>query len=963
MSTLEILQEALRDKYKVDREIGAGGMATVYRAEDLKHHRQVAIKVLRPELAASLGTDRFLREIEMAARLQHPHVLPLYDSGAAAGFLYYVMPFVEGESLRDKLSRDGSLPVEVAVQLVREVASALDYAHTHGVVHRDIKPENILLSGGHAVVADFGIARALDAASGGEKLTGMGLSIGTPAYMSPEQATASDEVDARSDVYSLGCVLYESLAGQPAFSGPSIQSVITKSISGPRPHVRSIRKTIPLAIDEVIVKSLAQDPAERYPSAAAFSDALGKALMGEMAGGRRRWVPMVVGVLTACLLVGGWVGYQKWTNRSPVKNGAELIAVLPFTTAGSGVDLLGEGMVDLLSTNLNAVGGINTVDPRSVLSRWHKRKSTGDRADALAVGRSLDAGSVLMGSVVSAGTSVRIYAELSSVTGETLARVQVNGPADNVIALVDSLSLSLLREIWSSKEPIPSLRLGAITSTSVDAIRAYMEGEQYYRKANWDSAISAFTRAVTADSTFALANFRLALSIGWTGGWQAEQSVNATEAAYRNLKRLPERDRALITGYRLFTLGRLEAVDSLRHYVNQYPKDPDGWFMMADAQFHLRALLPLSPAELKAPFDSVIKLDPTLVAAYFHPIEMTLQYRDSVGYQSYMARMDSAAPSEESGVYRLSGQAVWGPNPDSVLLSIMGQRHMAGGGGAALMSRFSEDHTDPHVIEQAAAALAGSAGQQNQAWANMSMSRASILVGLGELKAAQAVADSVILFSPDMGMGVKAIPIFVGLAPKSTLPIPPEIQQRMDVAVTKSIYPAEYRLNFDLSAGDLAGARHVLDLAMAPSNPFTPEMRSMLTAFRGWSKVLAGDTVGGIAEMKSGLRGAGHFGVDWNSSHLRFRLAQYLASRPATREEGIKYLRNGFDGGTDVTYLPLSKLLLARALEDKGDRAGAAAAYSHFLRLWKDADPSLQARIDEAKEGLKRTTGELPTSQ
>ncbi|MEO8295190.1 MAG: protein kinase, partial [Gemmatimonadota bacterium] len=692
MSTLEILQESLRDKYKVDREIGAGGMATVYTAEDLKHHRQVAIKVLRPELAASIGSERFLREIELAARLQHPHVLPLYDSGAAAGFLYYVMPFVEGESLRDKLTRDGSLPVDVAVELVREVASALDYAHTHGVIHRDIKPENILLSGGHAVVADFGIARALDAASaaGGEKLTGMGLSIGTPAYMSPEQATASDEVDARSDVYSLGCVLYESLAGQPAFSGPSIQSVITKSISGPRPHVRSIRKTIPVAIDEVIVQSLAQDPAERYPSAAAFSDALGKAFMGEMTGGRHRWMPTVAGAVAACLIVGGWIGYRAWATRSPVRNGAELIAVLPFSTVGTGVDLLGEGMVDLLSTNLNAVGGISTVDPRTVLSRWHKRQSTGDRNEALAVGKSLDAGSVLMGSVVSAGASVRINAELSSVTGETLARVQVNGPSDNVIALVDSLSLSLLREIWRSHEPIPSLRLGAITSNSVDAIRFYMQGEQFYREAEWDSAIAAFSSAVQADSTFALANFRLALSLGWNGGYQAPASNKAAEAAYRNISRLPDRDRALISGYRMFTLGRVEAIDSLRQYVSLYPKDPDGWFMLGDAQYHLRALSSLSPAQLRAPFDSVIRLDPTLAAAYFHPIEISLANRDSAGYAQYMSKVDSLpqVPGELAG-YQEAGAAVWGPQADSVLVAFSARRHQPGAVQGAILSRYS----------------------------------------------------------------------------------------------------------------------------------------------------------------------------------------------------------------------------------------------------------------------------------
>src|SRR5881398_3244428 len=212
------LQAALADRYTIERELGRGGMATVYLAQDRKHHRQVGIKVLKPELAAALGPERFLREIETAARLNHPHILPLHDSGEATGLLYYVMPYVEGETLRNRLDRAGQLPVAEAVQIVREVADALSHAHSHDVVHRDIKPENILLEAGHAVVADFGIARAITAA-GGEQLTATGLAVGTPAYMSPEQAAGDSVLDGRSDVYALGCVLYEMLAGEPPFTG------------------------------------------------------------------------------------------------------------------------------------------------------------------------------------------------------------------------------------------------------------------------------------------------------------------------------------------------------------------------------------------------------------------------------------------------------------------------------------------------------------------------------------------------------------------------------------------------------------------------------------------------------------------------------------------------------------------------------------------------------------------------
>src|SRR5213080_1240039 len=267
------VQAALAGRYTIERELGRGGMAAVYLAQDRKHHRPVAIKVLKPELAAALGPERFLREIDTAARLTHPHILPLHDSGEAAGWLYYVMPYVEGETLRDRLEREGQLPLEEAVRITREVASALSYAHAHDVVHRDVKPENILLSGGEAVVADFGIARAITRAAG-SGLTEAGIPVGTPAYMSPEQASAARAVDGRSDIYSLGCVLYEMLVGEPPYTGPSAQMVIAKRFTDPVPSVRRLRDTIPPAIDGAVSKALGKAPADRFVTAAQFAEAL-----------------------------------------------------------------------------------------------------------------------------------------------------------------------------------------------------------------------------------------------------------------------------------------------------------------------------------------------------------------------------------------------------------------------------------------------------------------------------------------------------------------------------------------------------------------------------------------------------------------------------------------------------------------------------------------------------------------
>ncbi|MDB4879753.1 MAG: protein kinase, partial [Gemmatimonadetes bacterium] len=268
-----LLEATLAERYRIEGEAGAGGMATVYVARDIRHGRRVAIKVLHPELSAMLGGDRFLAEIKTTAALQHPHILPLFDSGSADGHLYYVMPFVEGETLRVRLTRETQLPIADAVGIARQVASALEHAHRRGVVHRDIKPENILLQDGQALVADFGIALAVQSA-GGQRMTQTGLSLGTPQYMSPEQAMGEREITARSDVYALGAITYEMLVGEPPFTGPTTQSIVARVMTEePRPLVAQ-RKSIPPAVEAAVLTALEKLPADRFGSAAGFSAAL-----------------------------------------------------------------------------------------------------------------------------------------------------------------------------------------------------------------------------------------------------------------------------------------------------------------------------------------------------------------------------------------------------------------------------------------------------------------------------------------------------------------------------------------------------------------------------------------------------------------------------------------------------------------------------------------------------------------
>ena len=332
MPDLARIQGALADRYRIERELGAGGMATVYLAHDLKHERQVAVKVLRPALAYALGPERFLREIATTANLHHPHILPLYDSGraveASGVFLYYVMPLVEGESLRDRLKREKQLPLDDALRIAREVADALSYAHGHGVIHRDIKPENILLESGHALVADFGIARAVSGA-GTDRLTDTGLALGTPTYMSPEQAAGDPNVDGRSDLYALGCVLYEMLAGQPPFTGPTVQSIAHQHLTATPPPITQLRPAVPAVVVAALERSLAKNPADRFNPVGQFAQALSSSeplAPGGAPGfpGRRM---ALIGLLALCALAGAMLLIRSLGQRDSILTIGETVQV------------------------------------------------------------------------------------------------------------------------------------------------------------------------------------------------------------------------------------------------------------------------------------------------------------------------------------------------------------------------------------------------------------------------------------------------------------------------------------------------------------------------------------------------------------------------------------------------------------------------------------------------------------
>ena len=506
-SELESLRAALAERYALERELGRGGMATVYLARDLKHGRLVAIKVLRPEIAAALGPERFLREIEVAARLTHPHILPLHDSGQAGGFLFYVMPYIEGESLRDRLEREGQLPVEEALRITREVASALSYAHSHDVVHRDIKPENILLSGGEAVVADFGIARAITQAAG-NKLTETGIPVGTPSYMSPEQASGAVPIDGRSDVYSLACVLYEMLVGEPPYTGPTAQVVIAKRFTDPVPSVRRLRDTIPPTMDAAITKALAKAPTDRFATAAQFGEALeAPAQRARDTGRRTSRLAAGAGLAATLVVAAAGLFVLSRPHGTPALAGppGQSIAVLPF------VNVSGAPQEEYLSDGISEelINALSKLPQLKVVARPSSFAFKGKNEDVRQIGQALQVATVLGGSVRRAANRLRVTAQLTDArNGYNLWSETYDREMGDVFAVEDGISHAIMKALQMHLVSEDSLTLLRRPTHDVEAYDLYLKGRYFYDKAGFgpvQQALAYFQQALAHDSNYALA--------------------------------------------------------------------------------------------------------------------------------------------------------------------------------------------------------------------------------------------------------------------------------------------------------------------------------------------------------------------------------------------------------------------------------------------------------------------------
>jgi serine/threonine-protein kinase len=574
----ERLSSALAGRYRLERELGRGGMATVYLAQDLRHDRRVALKVLHPELGLGTGPERFLHEIRITARLDHPHILPVHDSGEAAGLLWYTMPYVEGESLRDRLERAGPLPVEEALRLVRQAADALDCAHRHGVVHRDVKPENVLVSGGHARVADFGIARALEAA-GSERLTGTGITVGTPAYMSPEQAAGATKLDGRSDIYSLGCVLYELLAGEPPFTGSTPQAVIARRFVEPPPPIRRVRGAVPAAVEAVLTRALAREPADRFQTAAEFAERLADAELAPASvrlphptvtqstrshrPGRPRVVSrgLVFGLaaFVAALVLVLWRqsdrSQTKAAGASVLESPATLrVAVLPFEQLGDSADAdFAAGLSDEIRGKLAALAELEVIAGAS------SGEYRGTTKPPQQVARELGVRYLLVGKLRSEKLGGRVQVRVSPELVEVGARgppttkwqAAFEAPLTGVFEVQAAIASQVAEALGVALGIRERQALATRPTKNLAAYQAYRRGEALWGEAGATSpaiirqAVPYYEQAVALDSGFVEAWYRLAgahLQIYGSGGTLSPaEAAAARTAAERALAVAPDR--------------------------------------------------------------------------------------------------------------------------------------------------------------------------------------------------------------------------------------------------------------------------------------------------------------------------------------------------------------------------------------------------------------------------------------
>ena len=951
------LADALRDRYALDRELGRGGMATVYLARDLKHDRLVALKVLHAELATTLGPERFQHEIKLAARLQHPHILSVHDSGEAAGRLWFTMPYVEGESLRDRLRRERQLPAEDALRITHEAALALDYAHRHDVIHRDVKPENILLlSDGSTVVTDFGIARALG--GGAEHLTQTGMVVGTPAYMSPEQAAGDHALGPRTDIYSLACVLYEMLAGEPPFTGPTAQAVIAKRLQGAPPRIGQVRPSVPREVEQALTRALALVPADRFSNMAEFSRSLAAQattvpLTPAVSGPRntgRRFALRAAGVVAILAL--GVVGLR----LSGLIGGSSLVAegalaardqlVLTEFVDRANDSALAAAVTEAFRVDFSQsrLVGLASGDRIRAALRRMQRPDTSRLTAAMGREVALREGlkAVLVGEISRLGDGYVISSQLLGAdSGQVLAGYrEAAEAASEIIPAVDRLSSALRRRIGESLARVrANPPLAAVTTGSLDALRQYSLGLRAHNTGRFEDALALYQSATRLDSTFAMAWQGVAIVL-WNMGRDPGRQLDALARAYALRDRLPERER-FSTEARYFDEMQGDA-----------PKARESW----------RALLALDPQNAAALtnlglitwFDGdldeasdlaarAIRADSGSLPAYTNLVDAQVTLGDFTAAETTLARWRARfgphAPYHNQVGLMANARGQYDSATRAFRRAFKAGEPPADRAAAAWflgsVERTQGRLAEARRLDRLAAQLDGTGGMAlrpvlNDVWT-------AVYLGVGRERAVQRL-DSLMA-----GPGYAALQ--VTSRPYEEIATLYAMSGRADRGT--EVFEDGKR------AVELSGPAGAGLLRQRWHRMLSPGVQAAAMLQNGRFREA-------VATYREGRTAFGY--TNWLPEiGTALDRAGATDSALAVYQE---YLGSSFNFRIFTDPQNLARVLrrTGELYEARGDRTRAAASYQRFVDLWRNADPVLQPEVAEVKRRLAGLTAEAPMS-
>jgi len=982
------LEQVLGPGYRVERELGGGGMSRVFVAEDLSLGRQVVIKVLAPELSSELSAERFRREIQLAARLQHPHIVPLFSAGHSGDLLYFTMPYVEGQSLRSKLVSGGELPVADAVRILRDVASALSYAHQHGVVHRDIKPENVLVSGVHAVVTDFGVAKALSDAAKGSTLTSAGLALGTPAYMAPEQAAADPATDHRADLYALGVLGYELLTGAPPFQGRGPAQLLAAHATESPEDISRRRATIPPPLASLLMRLLEKRPADRPQSAedvlreleaattpsglaptfTVSAQPVSATKSGERESNRRILLGMAGALVLA--IAGGGIWYARRATTQPLNANAMVIA--PFRVAGADPSLryLREGMVDLLAAKFTGEQGPSATDPRTVMSAWARKARSADNdlpeMDAVRLAEQLGAGRLLLGGIVGTSRHVVLTASVLQVpSGRIAGRATAEGPPDSLAALVDRLSVQLLAGEVAGGEQLTQLM-----SMPASAVRGYLGGRAAYRRGDYTTAIAQFVQALESDSTFAHAALGLAVAGNWGGS--DEERDRGVRLAWRSRHRLSPKDRAyleLFAGPRYPLPGTpSEFIQAGRRAAEIASDNPEVWYEYGDALYHTGPTIGLDNSfrDAASAFRRALALDPTFAAPREHLIDIAARDGDTAAVRTlsrdYLARTDNfgTAPYTRWRIALALGdsqelqriRAGFAQMPVTALTRII---------GFGLM-----DGIAPKDVSLAAEQLRRSRGSVD-ADRGAFWSLHDLALNEGKPRLALTLANEFHPF-PDALDSLTTI-VFTGIfhgGDRGAAAAAAEGLRRLSIEKLPPLQQAVTAcvLGFwSAHSGNATDARRFAQTAIRlrpkiSGTPLIADVDACIIALGGWADfVERGPEAGPAMRKLDSLMHVGpvlgHEGGDSNSQAFNLILARWHESRGDQKSALAAVRRRVYHWGVRVglwTFLRQEGRLAALA----GDRAGAIRAYRHYLTFRSNPEPSIRPEVDSVRAELAR---------